>query len=214
MSSTAVSSSTAASPPCRAPMCSRRARRRVPRRRGGGPRPHIPGGPGGSSASRAGRAGPRSGRAPMGPRPVLSFALRFPSATNEMLPSVRTRRRQDGEAAVISPLRCMPDPSPSLGASRKGATLPTAVETQDPPPSEVARMVAAGYWVLGAAGDDPHDGRAQVVGQVPADGRRLTCSRPPCSGMDQRGHGIKPGVRAGWAGGTYSRTTRGELPCL
>ena len=53
-------------------------------------------------------------------------------------------RGQDPLAAMIGPLRCVPDISPWLGALPKVNTLPSASETQYPPLSEVAKMADAG----------------------------------------------------------------------
>ena len=80
------------------------------------------------------RLGLRRCRGPAGRCPCLppwTWLLgRRPDASRRMRPPGATIGGQEPEAAMIDPLRWVPDISPSLGASPKVVTLPCAVTTQ------------------------------------------------------------------------------------
>ena len=80
------------------------------------------------------RAGPRTSPARGRVRPVAPPRSRSSAVSTPLLANVANgsspKPGHDPEAATIGPLRCVPDMSPSLGASPKGDTLPSAVTTQ------------------------------------------------------------------------------------
>ena len=122
--------------PCRARPCSRRGARRPPGRRGGHGPSRTPAHRGPPSQGRTGTsrtsdvASPRSACAAVAPPRIRSSARSAPLRTECSQRTPCCRPGQDPEAATIGPLRWVPDMSPSLGASPKDDTLPSAVTTQ------------------------------------------------------------------------------------